>query len=280
MKPGKLTIVFGWALLFTGGCRWSLQQPHDKVIALKALCRGTPRQTSSHIALHRCPPDYDIQRILFEGDRTVTAIYQWLGINENPVRVQVLIFSPNEPEGKYWLKREEQRLNCTGSMFPKDNILLVVGSRDNPRFWRVLRHEMTHYALHSTLEPDTPIPFWLNEGTASLFEEGIDPEGHPLPSRERLKLLQYLSQTRPSLYLKPLVKAYHPDFTNGTAYARAWGIVAFLYDTNRCPVMYLQQLNQTKETPLVLFNNYILKTGETLTDFENTMRHWLTNHEP
>lgn len=275
-----IAILIGWVIFpfISGGCRLSLLQTQDEATRLKAFCQGSPQYTSNHVALYRYPPDYHVERILDEADRTVTAIYQWLGIDESPSRVRVLIFSPDEPEGQYWLKRKRHRHNSAGSMFPGENILLVVGDPKNPRFWTVLRHEFAHYALHNMLELNTPIPFWLNEGIASLFETGLDPKGRPLPNRERLQLLQYLSKTRPSLYLKPLIKTFHLGITNGAAYARAWGIVAFLYQNNRCPTAYLKELNHTQEKPLVLFNNHILKTGETLDDFENAMRQWL-NHQ-
>ena len=197
--------------------------------AVLAPRSAQPLLQSSHFKLFRLPDSYDAAAILQESEQTTSILLGWLnGTNKWP-KVTILVYSPDEADGRRLLKKTSTTQVKGRYFFPPQNTLLLVGDPENPRFWTVLRHEVTHAAvIHSSSHT---LPFWLNEGMATLFEKGIDKQGNPRIVSERLQMAKKLAKRRKGLRLKTVLIKENPDYQDGKAYAKAWSILYFLYQT-------------------------------------------------
>lgn len=205
-----------------------------------------------------------------EIETTVSAVRQWLHLTTPIEPVCILVLDPNQAEGKYWLSRKQPTPSATGFIVHEANMIVLIGRPDDPVFWNIVRHEAAHFVLMNACPDYSNIPFWLDEGIATLFETGLDADGRPLPNPHRLQCLHHLSRTRRSLYIKRLVSVASPRYQTGHAYARAWGIMTYLYQTQRQPVDYLHAL-ASQGTSMGLFEQHILAENETLMDFERAI---------
>jgi hypothetical protein len=265
-------------ILLVTGCAGPKLHPrgeYRKPPAYKDLAAAPALYSSGFFKIHRLPAGYDPTAIVTRAEAVADTIRKFLGAANRPEPGRILIFSPAEPEGKFLLKANRARHDCFGRMIRAENILVVVGAVDDPRFFTVLRHEAGHYALASMLPSKTVVPFWLDEGLATLFETGIDNQGQPLPNHERLKMLRYLVKTRFSLGLDALIKPSIPSYVNGSAYAKAYGMLAFIYQNQRPLPQALSGLATGDLTSPEWFEKNILLPGETRAVFETALKVWL-----
>jgi hypothetical protein len=208
-----------------------------------------PLLQSAHFSIFRLPNGYDGKAILKETEETASTLLKWLNETNDWEKVAVLVYNPTEPDGKKLLtKPTDVRSGVKGLFFfPPQNTLLLVGAPENPRFWTVLRHEATHATIiHAS--PHS-LPFWLNEGMATLFEGGIDEQGEPRIVPERLRMAKKLASRRKGLCLKSILTKKNPDYRDGKSYAKAWSVLYFLYQTDPQKMAFLI----TSKEPLIPF---------------------------
>jgi hypothetical protein len=246
---------------------------------MASLCAGEPLKTSKHFTLYRCPPGCDAERVLEEAERTAAAACRWVGCDESNPPIRILVFTPDAIQGRQWLSQRGTRHACTGSFLVKNRILVLIGRGDDPYFWNVLRHEAAHTAFVPFQESHVMVPFWLAEGTACLFETGVDAQDHPSPNPERLELARYLVKNRWSLNLKPLVRQPLISPADGMAYAKAWAVTAYLYQTGRRPDRYLRGLYSSPADFFALFERTMLGPEGAFRDFEQSVSRFVTEAE-
>ena len=84
-----------------------------------------------------------------------------------------------------------------------------------------------------------------------------------------------LPRTRSSLHLKRVLQTESPRHTSGRDYARAWGIVAYLYAQGQSPRGYMDALVSRTEGWRTLFERTLLDTSESLGDFDRAVQNWI-----
>jgi len=245
----------------------------DKNIDVHHYLQREPVAENDYFVIYHLPDDYNHWNILTEMTNVAKKVRTWLGIDPPASPVRMMIFSTEEPDGQHLLKRNHHRHKVAGLYRHNNRVLLATGQATNPRFLTVLRHEAAHAALHD-LQPyqnGNLIPFWLDEGTAALFESEINIEAN----NERLTLLHYhLAKGRP-LDFQSLIDNPTPRTTTGILYARSWGLVACLYFSGRPVKLYLDELFQHPQNQSELFRKILLANDESLEMFETTCRQWL-----
>ena len=191
-----------------------------------------PLAHSTHFSIYALPEGYNAKELLQQSESVLSEIEQWLGEQDLPNEpVAVFVYSPTDPKGRTYIDGHSstKNLQVRGNFYRKNNMLLLAGNPRNPRFWTVLRHESAHYALHR-YRTTTPPPFWMDEGIACLFENGVTADGEPIPTPERLARAQILAQRKHGLKLAPILSSVHPRVRDGDAYAKAWALLFFLYE--------------------------------------------------
>jgi len=162
---------------------------------------------------------------------------------------------------------------AAGHYSTQDKILFVTGQDSDSRFHTVLRHEAVHAVLHSSGKRF--LPFWLDEGLASFFEQyrgGMnDLEIH----NERLARIQYHLQNGGKLNLAGLINNPYEKNHSGIAYARSWGVVACLYKEQRNISGYLLALSGKSGFPDKEFKQSLLRLGESIDTFDKNCSAWL-----
>ena len=256
------------------GCHMPLIRLPHETIDLESYCQKPPCHTSAYFTWFQVPCPQQADYLIQQADDVVSAVFQWLECDRPVKPIRLLILSPHEPAAQVWLKKHSIRHEVAGQTIYADNLLVMVGDPNHPRFATVLRHEAAHFAFYGAASVQT-MPFWLSEGVACLYETGVDQNGHPRPNPERLALLRYLARTRSSLGLKNLIKKQHAQ-GNGMNYARAWGIVAYLCQTDGSVNKYLHTLRTANEKPLTLFENTFLNSDEGITAFDQAVTDWMT----
>lgn len=251
-----------------------LERPHNP-IDLGSYSRQVPDHHSSFFNFHRVSNTEQAKKMGRQADAIVHAVCLWLDLRLPNPNTQIVIFSPEEPDGRRWLRNNGFGKDKAGGMARTDGTIIVVGNASDPRFWTVLRHEAAHHALRQARGSEHILPFWLDEGIACFFEMGLDSENRPLPNPERRDLLRYLARRRASLHLTSLLRTPAPKMPTGEHYARAWGVVAFLYHQNRSLQTFLQTQPSDPKRSLAHFQATLLHPDQELKDFEKALVHWL-----
>lgn len=268
-------VFFLLSLLMTSGCTLPLFPAAEP--DLQRYLQKAPIFTNEHFAIHHLPTEFDGEQILKQASITEEAIGQWLPIRPATTPVRILIFTATDPVGKRLLKKRHSRHLATGYYNHDDRIVLVTGQINDPRFLTVFRHEIAHAMLHNALPSGARIPFWLNEGISSFFEQEVNEDFLPNRANERLRLVQYQLVHGRELHLKNLIDSPFPKFISGVSYARSWGLIAYLYFHKRPITCYLNGLIERERTsnPHHLFQRCFLGEKESFESFEASCSQWL-----
>jgi hypothetical protein len=203
-----------------------------------------------------------------QADTIVRAVCQWLHAPLPGLHTHIVVFSPDELQDRIGPTIHGRGQNRVGGLTDQASHIMVVGDPNQVRFWTVLRHETAHCALQHAAGRPIPLPFWLDEGVACLFEMGVDSAYQPRPNPERVMLLRYLIRTQRSLRLNRFIQKPFFQQSTGQNYTRAWGIVATLYDQGRSLETYIEALPVSSDGQLAHFKNTLLDSNEDLQDFE------------
>jgi len=270
-----IAISFTLTLLIPqAGCRLSQGHGSGRPDDLSDDCGRIPYYSTAYVRVQRTPtPDLAVP-MADQVDAVVRAVFKWLSYDQPVEPACLLVFSPRRPEGRAWLKYGPGTRDYAGATSEAGRIMVVVADPHSARFWTILRHEAAHFALRAVVGPGRAPPFWLDEGVACLFEPGVDAENRPKPNPERLKLLRYLARTRRMLHLKTVLNRESLSQASAREYARAWGIVAYLYHQQRAVNACLQTLPEAGQA-YRHFEDTILRPDQTLEGFEQAVRRWI-----
>jgi len=263
-------ILFLWLILSLtiSACRQPLFGTSLKAPEIDSLLKSIPVVKNEHFSIRQLPTGYDANVILKQATDISLLIRSWLEIPLPLKPIDILVFSPTESSGDYYLKLSRTRHQSTGSYHRNQGVLLVTGGEKSARFYTILRHEAAHAALLDSLPRSTKIPFWLNEGVASFFEQAENGVLILNSSNERLILLNYLLADGGGLDFKELINTPDPAITHGELYARSWGLVYCLYHNDRPIKSYIQALSQSENTSILDFQKYLLELNESIASFE------------
>ena len=259
------------ALLTTlAGC--TADPGKDKAPALQALSRFPPQIESEALILHRLPATCPEQAVCREVRSTIAALRQWLGLMDDPPAMPLVVLAQDDPQAAPWAGDLERNHGCTGCTCSDTGLVLVIGDPCDARFWTVLRHETVHHVLHCVTRGRS-LPFWFDEGAATLFEPGVDEHLKPLPNPDRLALIRYLCKTRSSLGLSRLIQKTQQPYASGLSYAEVWAITAYLHDTDRSPAPFVQAIRDG-QNPMTAFRTAFPDLAVP-SDLEQRVRQWL-----
>ena len=270
-----------WALcgisLLVSGCSVPLVHAPNHERDLRDLLTAPPLLATDMVAIHRLPESCDLARVVREIETTVTAVSQWLGTPPNRPVLNVLIFARNDPLAQAWRADTHRNHGCTGRLYygDQDPILLVIGDPCDARFWDVLRHEVTHGEVQAMVGHDL-VPFWFDEGMATLFEAGVDQTFTPRFNQERWTLCKHLLRSAKSLHTKRLIRRSKVTYANGDMYARAWAIMAYLYSSGFNPDDYVRAIRNNTDS-LTSFEACFLGPGQSFTSFDRDLSAWVVH---
>jgi len=248
-----------------------------KEIDIQLYLDNKPIAANNHFSIHRLPPGYDAEEILNEVTLVGKSVRKWLKINPPSTPDRIVILSADEPDGQSLLGKNLHRHQVTGQYLYNNSVLLVTGQVDDPRFLTVLRHEAVHAALNDAQGPKDRIPFWLNEGIATFFEQGANVDIALQTGNERLKFLQYHLARGELLDFAELIDNPVQAEQTGKTYARSWGLIACLYFSGRPIQQYLRGLSQESVNQRALFKQTLLLENESIKNFETTCSQWFLN---
>ncbi|GEM_PF-6410710 len=251
----------------------------DKERDLQPYLEEGPLVGNDCFSINHLPAGIDGQMLLDHVTMIWKALHLWLAVPFPDDPVRILVFSPDEPEGKEFLLRSSSRHQTAGYYKHDSRVMVVTGAADDPEFLIVLRHEAAHAALRHAFPQELNIPFWLNEGVASLFEQGVTPELRPVADSERLAYILNMLENNEKLDFPGLLASPLKKIRSARVYARSWGIVSCLYREKRSVKNYLNRLKEQQEDSQELFRQILLEPGESVDDFEmNCSRRFLTEN--
>lgn len=270
-------ILFLWLILSLtiSACRQPLFGTSLKAPDIDSLQMNVPIVSNEHFSIRQLPTGYDANTILKQATEISLLIRNWLEIPLPLKPIDILIFSPTEASGEYYLNLSQTRHQSTGSYYRDQGFLLVTGAAKSARFYTILKHEAAHAAFLDALPLSTKIPFWLNEGMASFFELVDNGKIKSDHKNERLLLLYYLLAKGESFDINGLIENPAPKITDGNLYARSWGLVNCLYNKNRDIKAYLQILSTAENTSPQTFKKHLLQKNESIAAFEISCKRWL-----
>lgn len=269
------TIFFIILLMMTGllqGCALDGLTRLDDAQLTEVWCKNPPLAGDENLAVFGPESGHDPEEILSESKRILKGAGAWLGLT--PGRFKILVFTPQDEEGRYFLDQSRTRHRATGLYNPGSRLVIAVGARKDPRFWEVLRHETVHALLDTGLPTGTVLPFWITEGTASLFEYGIC-GNRPRTNRERRTFMTYHLATDPEyLDLSRLIRLPPQGPSAGSDYAAAWALAAFFYE-HRYPVSSYLRLASKNGDQDRLFSRCFLNPGQSMEELSKSCTRWL-----
>lgn len=259
----SISIYLILLLLLLSSCTLPLFETTPAEHHLESYLHHKPVLESDTFDIKRLPPGYDGNKILSQAEETAFAIQQWLRLSSSINPHHILVFSAEEEIGKQFLRSSRSKHKATGFYRQETNTLVIVGTQNDPRFWTILRHEAAHATLYGIIDYGEKIPFWLNEGIASIFEED-----QTNTTNERLQFIEHLLDEGAELNFKKLVEQGYSTPKTGSAYARSWALVACLKTKQRSVRNYLSEPPSSDATAVALFSHTFLLTGETMEEFE------------
>ncbi len=253
-------------LFLTSGCTLPIFPDKDR--DLQPYLEEGPLVANNCFSINRLPAGIDGQQLLDQVTMIWKALHLWLAVPFPDAPVQILVFSPDEPAGKQFFFRRSSRHQAAGYYSHDSRVMVVTGAADDPGLFTVLRHEAAHAVLHYAFPQEVDIPFWVNEGVASLFEQGVRGDLIPAANSERLAYIRYMLENNEKLDFASLLASPQKKIRSAEAYARCWGMVSCLYQTKRSVGSYLNRLKEQQEDSQELFLQYLLTSGESVDDFE------------
>jgi len=216
--------VLGSTLLLLGGCRLPASPARRSPEWAGDVAAFPAVRESARVSLRRLPNGMDEERLLVEAERAMDGVVGWLGPERSGEgRVCLFVYRADEPEGV----RLRNGRAARGVFFPDGNVMAIAGDPGDERFWDVLRHEAAHRALRRCgIEQ---LPFWLDEGTATLFETAGACSANP----RRRPMARHLAERFGGLRLAPILTKFRPRSRDGAAYAKAWSATLTLYLRHR-----------------------------------------------
>ena len=163
-------------------------------------------------------------RIYRQAAATVSHVCDTLQLPEPTDKLEIRCFASNRDYNR-WVKRYYPDFAALDSCYIHHGRRHVVLTYDRPDLDRVLRHEVTHFILHSSIPQ---IPRWLDEGIAQYFE--LECSSPWRRSRRLAELREYLRSHRDGPDSSSLANAYELEDFGGPEYLQAWGWCCFMMD--------------------------------------------------
>ncbi|WP_041916350.1 DUF1570 domain-containing protein [Desulfocapsa sulfexigens] len=253
-----------------------MQYPDDQFVTDEWLQKKAIL-ANDFFAIHRLPAGYNGSLILLQASRIAVSIREWLDLPPPVIPVKILIFSAKEPLGSRFLEQSRTRHQATGYYDPGKQVLVVVGEVDDPRFWTVLNHEISHAVLYSCMPGNIGLPFWFNEGVATLFEGGVE-NLQPRINNERLEYMRYHIDKKRPLDIQGLILLSGSSLDNSSStYARAWAVTAYLYFCGLPVSTYVKDFPKKGASEIVRFEKSFLLPHETLDEFSTSCIQWIVS---